>query len=291
MDFIKYLTEGKRKQIFKKYIVKDNTFQPVGEVVTEPTIPPGIYQIGRNMQGIFFEQHDMNTDEILRFEDSRYNKILEEIDKFWGLKDDYKGLGFTHKRGVLLYGVPGSGKSCLLKLAMEDSIKKGNVVLIAKEGRLLTDSLGLIKDIEKDRKILCVMEDIDEIVRYGEHSILELFDGENQMDNVLFLGTTNYIEKLPARILRPSRFDRKIEIDNPPVNGRIAYLESKLKGQKTTKEIKALAEKTDGFSFAQLRELLVGAFCLKQDVDEVIGRLKGGLETTVSENLKNYLEG
>lgn len=287
--FKEYLTEAKRKSIYKKYIVKDNSFQPVGDIVTEKVIPSGIYQIKRNMQGVYFEQHDMNTDEILRFEDSRYNEILSEVDKFWGLKSDYKKMGFTHKRGVLLHGKPGTGKSCLLKLAMEDSINKDNIILIAKNGSLLTSALNMIKDIEMKRKVLVVMEDIDEIIRYDEHSILELFDGENQMDNVLFLATTNYIDRLPARILRPSRFDRKIEVFNPPLAGRVAYLENKLKGQKTDKEIKSLAEKTNGFSFAQLREFLVASYCLKQGEDDVIKRLKGGSESTIAEGFKEYL--
>lgn len=303
MSYKKYLKEydevtqapirersGKRKQVYKKYIVRDNSFQPVGQVVTEKTIPAGIYKIDRNMQGLYFESHDMNTDEILRFEDSRYNKILAEVSKFWTLKEDYKKMGFTHKRGILLYGVPGSGKSCLLKLAMEDAIQNDNIVLIAKNGSMLTEGLGMIKDVETERKILVIIEDIDEIIRFQEHSILELFDGENQMNNVLFLATTNYLNRLPARILRPSRFDRKIEIDNPPLAGRVAYLEHKLKGQKTDKQIKQLAEKTDGFSFAQLKEFIVGAYCLKQAEDDVISRLKSGVESITESylNSANY---
>lgn len=287
---VEYLTEAKRKQIYKKYIVRDNTFQPVGEVVTIKEVPAGIYKIGRNMQGLYFEQHDLNTDKILRFEDSRYNEILREIDKFWGLKENYKNMGFTHKRGILLYGVPGSGKSCLLKIAMEDSVKNDNIVLIAKSGSMLAEGLTQIKDIEKKRKVLAIIEDIDEIVRYNEHSILELFDGENQMDNILFLATTNYINRLPARILRASRFDRKIEIENPPYNGRYAYLENKLKGQKNEMELKVLAEKTNGFSFGQLREFIVAAYCLKQNEDQVISRLRANLETSLIEgfNFKKY---
>jgi len=275
---------SKRKQIYKKYIVQGNSFQPVGEVVTEKTIPAGVFRIQRNMSGVFFEVHDINTDDILRFEDSRYTKILQEIDNFWTLKDDFKKYGFTHKRGVLLYGQPGSGKSALLKLAMEDMVSKGNIVFITREAHDLVEALKVVREVEPERKILVIMEDIDEIVKYGEHAILELFDGDAQTNNVLFLGTTNYIDRLPPRILRASRFDRKIEIGNPPTTGRYAYLKAKLKEHQDEKRIMELAEKTKDFTFAQLREFIVSAFCLKQNEDEVIKRLRSNLESHLKES-------
>lgn len=282
---------SKRKRIFQKYMVSGNSFKPVGEVVTEKTIPSGVYKIVRDISGILFEIHDVNTDEILRFEDVRYNKILKEIDNFWNLKEDFKKYGFSHKRGVLLYGDPGSGKSALLKLAMEDAVNSGHVVLItSKDPHSLVEGLKSLREVESERKILVIMEDIDEIIRYNEHAILELFDGDSQMDNVLFLATTNYIDRLPPRILRASRFDRKIQIGNPPADGRYAYLRTKLKEHVDGEKIHDLVEKTKGFTFAQLKEFVVSCFCLKNDEDEVVERIKNNLEGySIHEGYLNYL--
>jgi ATP-dependent 26S proteasome regulatory subunit len=251
--------------------------------VTEKTIPAGVYRIMYTPSGVIYEVHDISTDEILRFEDSRYNKVLDEIQKFWTLKEDFTKMGFSHKRGLLLYGTPGGGKSSLLKLAIQDAVDEGNLVFITNDAHTLVEGLKTVREIEPDRRVLCVLEDIDEIVRYGEHSILELFDGDSQTDNVLFLATTNYIDRLPPRILRAGRFDRKIRIDNPPVEGRLKYLQAKLKGNIAEERIVELAEKTDGLSFGQLREFLIATFCLKQNEDKVIHRLKNHLEVDLSE--------
>jgi hypothetical protein len=180
-----------------------------------------------------------------------------------------------------------SGKSAMLKLAMEETVNKGNLVFITKNASKLVEAIQTIREVEPDRKILVVIEDIDEIVRYDEHAILELFDGDSQTDNVLFLATTNYIDRLPPRILRASRFDRKIEVGNPPIEGRYEYLKAKLKEHVEDIKIHELAKKTDGFTFAQLREFLISSFCLKQNEDEVIERLNKNLENNLTES-KSY---
>ena len=275
---------AKRKQVYTQFMVRGNNFSPIGEIVTQPTLDPGIYDVRSTMSGIIFEIHELRTDEILRFEDSRYNKVLEEIDKFWGLKDEFDKMGFTHKRGVLLHGAPGTGKSCLLKLVMEDTVNKGNVVFIAKSSGTLVEGIGQFREVEPDRKVLVIVEDMDELVRYNERPILELFDGDSQTDNVLFLATTNYIDRLPPRIVRVGRFDRVIEIQNPPMSGRLAYLKHKLTVNEKNEKIVELAKKTKGFSFAQLREFLIGVYCLKQPVEEVLKRVKDNkVEEALSE--------
>lgn len=267
-----------KKQILTKYMVGPNSFQPVGDIQTIATLSPGLYMVTPTMQGPRFDKHAMKTDEIISFEDSRYNKVLSEIDKFWDLKEKFATYGFAHKRGILLYGAPGTGKSCLLKQIMDASIKKGHVVLICKSPHDLVDGVKAFREVEKERKALVILEDIDELVRWDEHSILQLFDGDAQTDNVLYLATTNYIDRLPARMLRPSRLDRKIEVDNPPITGRYAYLKHKLGHIEEDSAIQKLAEKTDGFSFAQLKEVVIAKFCLGDDEETTIQRIRDNLE-------------
>ncbi len=267
---------SKKKQVLIQYLMGENSFSPVGPIRTVKTLPPGIYNIQDSMQGPYYEITDVRTDNLLRFADSRYNMILEEIDKFWKIKDNFKNMGFLHKRGVLLYGSPGTGKSCLLKQVMEGMVKRGDVVFMAGiSSYRIKEGLALLKEVEPDRQVLAVMEDIDE---FDEHTLLQLFDGNTIFDDVLFLGTTNYIEKLQPRLLREGRFDRKIRIDNPPLEGRIAYFNYKLGKHEGVDKIKEMSEKTKGFSFGQLREFLVSVYCLGYDVDHTIQRIKTGRE-------------
>ena len=58
-------------------------------------------------------------------------------------------------------------------------------------------------------------------------------------------------------------------------------------------EIKELVEKTDNFSFGQLREFIVGAFCLNKPVDEVINRIRNHLDEGldgISNNTRQLIE-
>lgn len=273
----------KKKQVFTQYMIGENTYRPMGHIETSETIAPGIYNVKADMSGLFFEVCEINTDELLKFEDSRYNQVLEEIDKFWKLKENYDDLGFTHKRGVLLHGAPGTGKSCLLKLVMENVIQDNNVVLVCNEAHMITDALQKIRDVEKERPILVITEDIDSSMKYQERQLLELLDGNKTQNGVLFLATTNYLENLPPRMLRANRFDRLVEIHNPPAGGRKAYFELKLGDKESTKKIEELVQKTDGFSFAELREFMVSVYCLNNTVGESVKRIKSPKTSIVEE--------
>ncbi len=284
LDLIQDSEEIATKQrVYTQYVVEKNTCRPIPPIPPMKLIEalkPGIYNVNSDINGIYYETHRIKTDELLRFSDSRYEETLNEINKFWGLKEQFDKFGMTHKRGIILYGDPGTGKSCLTKMVIEDVIKDGNLVFISsRSSGVLTEGLKCLRDVEPDRKVLVVLEDIDEIVSYNEHAILELFDGDSQTDNVLYLGTTNYLDRLPPRILRTGRFDRKLEIGNPPLEGRKAYLNTKLAEIIEDGRIHQLAEKTKGFNFSQLREFLIGSFCLGDPEDKVIHRIRTGNES------------
>jgi len=138
--------------------------------------------------------------------------------------------------------------------------------------------MSIIRKIEPRRPLIVVMEDIDEIINsHGEHIILSLLDGENQTDNVVFLATTNYPERLGERILnRPSRFDERIMIDVPSESARRAYLSAVAELDAAT--LDHWVAETAGLSVAHLHELVVAVFCLDQDYDIVMKRLRAMME-------------
>lgn len=270
-----------RKQTLVQYVVSGNSFVAADAIKPPETVEklaPGIYTPSVSYSGEkILSIHECATDELIRFKDERHELVLSEIDNFWKSENKYKEAGFTHKRGVLLSGAPGTGKSCIIKLVMEDTVKKGDVVFVTRSVGSTVACLKAFREIEPKRKVLCVMEDLDELIRYDEHSILELFDGDNQMDHVLALATTNYPERLPARILRPGRFDRKLEIGLIPEAGRRAYFQKKL-GEKESfvKDIDTFTKLTKDFSFAQMREFLVATYCLGHNPVEAANRVREG---------------
>jgi SpoVK/Ycf46/Vps4 family AAA+-type ATPase len=256
---------------------------------TRPNLEAGVYAIKSSMQGIYFEKIEQNSDGILEFDDERLNEVRSEIDNFWTLGEAFREMGITHKRGVLLYGLPGMGKSILLRQVSESAIRDDNVVFIG--GRNMGEvvqGLREFKEVEPDRRCLVVMEDMDEVCNYNEHAVLELMDGGDQMNGVLIVGTTNYPERLPPRILRSGRFDSKVEIKTLPPQGRRAYFTHKLSKVESPERIEEIVALTDGFSFAQMRELIAAAYCYRRPVEATVDRIRRNF--TESAGTKNLTE-
>jgi len=271
------MTKTKAGQLLESLVqYRDHGDVKIPTSSTKAVLDAGIYKMSTTMQGeAVFQKHNLVTDELLRFEDDRHTLVLKEVADFWDLREKFKALGFTHKRGLLMHGAPGSGKSCLMKLVMNDIVERGDVVLIGRSPHDLRTCLDQFRKVEPNRRAVVMLEDVDEMARYGEHTLLELFDGDDQIDGVLFMGTTNYLERLAPRMKRAGRFDRTIEIPHPPKAGRLAYLEKKIglcEAEDPT-VLDDIAEATDGFSFGQLREFLVSVYVYGYDPEETINRL------------------
>lgn len=276
---VPYAAEGKSpsrvKRDYIQYIQQENSFKPVGQITIVPALEACAYNVSTDMQGTpVFTKTESKTDELYLFESSVMHKVITEIDHFWTLKANFNKLGYMHNRGILMYGPPGTGKSSVIQQVAESMTKRGDVLLFAKGVSSIGAALEGLRQVEPERKTVVVMEDLDEYVGYQERDLLQLLDGQNQVDNVLYLGTTNYLERFPARLLRPGRFDKKIMIPYPPVEGRLVYLSKKLKGVVEDDRIKEFAEKTQGYSFGHLREFIISTFAFGEDADETIERLR-----------------
>ena len=189
------------------------------------------------------------------------------------MKDRYLSRGEPHKRGFLLWGPPGGGKTCTVSFIIQDFIKQGNIVFVFNYN--LMSALRSFKLIEPNRKVLIVMEDIDSLIkdRHEEQAVLEFLDGSIQHSNTIVIATTNYPEDLPDRIInRPSRFDRVAYVGVPSYNDRILYLTNKSK-LLSKPRIKGWAKETDGWTLAHLKELIIAVEVFNLDYDETIDRI------------------
>jgi transitional endoplasmic reticulum ATPase len=115
---------------------------------------------------------------------------------------------------------------------------------------------------------LLILEDIDSLVDVSVRSyFLNEVDGLESNHGILMIGSTNHLERLdPGIAKRPSRFDRKYLFEDPSRDERILYSEywrNKLRDNKKIefpKEMSArIADITDGFSFAYMKEAFVAA--------------------------------
>jgi SpoVK/Ycf46/Vps4 family AAA+-type ATPase len=119
-----------------------------------------------------------------------------------------------------------------------------------------------------------VLEDLDAIVeRCGESELLSLLDGEGQIDNVVFIATTNYPERLDPRIVnRPSRFDRVVKIGMPTKAARKMYIASRLGDDFADLEL--WSAETKDLSIAHIKEIIVSVHCLGLTFEDTLARVK-----------------
>jgi hypothetical protein len=254
----------------------NGVFMPSSSTVS--ALPPGVYELGIDGDGmVYFTYKTLTTDTLIDLEDSASARVINGIKHFWKQRDRYDALGLIFKRGILMWGPPGSGKTATLTLLMEDLVSQGGTVFIIKHPGMAKAAMTKFRSIEPDRPMIIVFEDIDEIIRqYGEHEILAILDGENQTDNVVSIATTNYPEELGARIVnRPSRFDEVIKVDMPSAKMRKEYLAHLLEGlgEGDFPFERALID-TDRLSISHIKELVVAVTCLDQPYDAVIKRLQ-----------------
>ena len=248
-------------------------FRPAAKTI--PNLNSGVYKIDQDDAGMFLQEQELIGDSIVELPETANVQVLTGMKKFWSSKAKYETFGLVYKRGVLLYGPPGSGKTVTINLLMKELIRLNGIVLLCGHPELLAHMLQRIRQMEPDRPLIVVMEDIDEIIeRHGEHAILSMLDGENSISNVVYVATTNYPERLGARIAnRPSRFDERIKVDMPSTLARRSYLKFAAPDLNEA-DLEQWVNDTNKFSIAHLRELVAATYCLEQPYEVVLKRLR-----------------
>lgn len=263
-----------------------NTFIPTDNAETVSKVDVGVYNLRVSQSvGFYLFKKDLSLDNLIKFNSSELIETMDGIQKFWDRKDKFEEYGYVHKRGILLYGAPGTGKTSLINLIIDKLInEQDGVVFILST----VDDLDLyeryipeiFKIIEPDRKIITIIEDIDGFCGKGrscETTLINILDGIEQSANILYLATTNYPELLPARLLnRPNRFDRRIEIGFPSKEVRREYFTTKLHKEDLEKiNLNMWVDKTKNMSIAHLGELIKSVIILDNDFLETINILNG----------------
>lgn len=170
--------------------------------------------------GKFLKLDNTTWDDVV-LKDGVKETIIANIDQMFSMRSKFKEYGISVKRGVILYGDPGTGKTKICKCLAKDA---GYSVLYALPSDFInTNSIKNICDMAKDLSpCLLVLEDIDWIAQDRSKSgsyVMELMnriDGMESFGDVITLATTNCLDELENAIKnRPGRFDRLIKIDLP----------------------------------------------------------------------------
>jgi hypothetical protein len=259
---------------FQWMITAPSTYQVCGRTLSR--FPLGAYRCWLDCSGNpVYHGQELNVDELIDFPGSLADRILQEVDCFWQRGAQFARYGFLHRRGYLLYGKQGCGKSSLVHQIIARIVAAGHVAFFCDNPFPFIPCMERFRQVEPDRPMVCVFEDIDAIIEnYGDSGLLQWLDGNHQVNKAVNLATTNYPRKLDRRIVaRPRRFDRVLRIESPDERVRQAYFARKLP-ELAPADLQAWVEVSAGLPFAALAELLISVQCLGNDLHEAAHTLK-----------------
>ncbi len=202
---------------------------------------------------------------------------LEEIVDFLKAPKKYIQVGARIPKGVLLVGPPGTGKTLLAKaVAGEAGVPffsiSGSDFVEMFVGVGASRVRDLFEDAKKNAPCIIFIDEIDAVARRrgtgmgGGHDereqtlnqLLVEMDGFGVNEGIIVMAATNRVDILDPAILRPGRFDRKVVVGRPDVQGREEILKVHAKGKPLGDDVdlKQIAQTTAGFTGADLENLL-----------------------------------
>lgn len=279
-DFATVVPTGEFVQF--KYVDEENKKQPT-------IVHPGIWSISISAQkdtGLaLFPTEFVKEDILSTF--CHTKTITEKINKFFSKLDVYKKHGIeVPKRGMLLYGPGGTGKTSSIKLICNEYAqdKHTAVVLWPSDKIGASDVKEFIKTFEyKDvSKMILVVEDlggveVEEVRVESRASLLSLLDNQEKTFTipVLILATTNHPEIFNGNLTnRPGRFSDKIEVGYPKAEARRELFKFFLKDKVRPELVEKIGDKKyEKFSPAHLQEVLIRSELYDLSVEETMDQI------------------
>lgn len=201
------------------------------------SMEPGVYNIHGG--SLIFDSEPSftakgQTDKLIPFRSGIVADVLRDVDNFFSEKtiEAYKELKLLHKLGIMMYGPHGTGKSCTARLIMEALAKDHGVISLIATGRKPSHVWRAIKMIRQYQTTpVCIFYDeMEWLIDCGfENYLLTLLDGEDSIEDTIFIGATNNLDKIPDRIRdRKSRIKYKYKITALPSSVYKEYITEKL---------------------------------------------------------------
>jgi transitional endoplasmic reticulum ATPase len=204
--------------------------------------------------------------------DEAKQELIEAVE--WPLNhpESFKKFGIKPPKGVLLYGIPGTGKTLLAKAVANES----NANFIAVKGpELLSKWVGesekgvreIFRKAKQTAPTVIFFDEIDSIATTRSdastdsgvtqrvvNQLLTEIDGMEELQDVSIIAATNRKDMLDPALLRPGRFDRHVHVDTPNLDGRIAIFKVHTEKMPLADNVnlEKLAKKTEGYVGADI---------------------------------------
>ncbi len=295
VSFTEILDRAQIKPDAVKYEIKDQTFGQVMTAVLPSVIGTGfvllvllymmrqargqqdsIFSFGQSRAKLFDKgKQSVKFADVAGVDEAK--KEVEEVVDFLKNPGKYKALGARTPKGALLIGPSGVGKTLLARaIAGEAGVPFYSMAGSEFMEMLVGVGSARVRDLfataKKNAPAIIFIDEIDAIGRQRGHGlmgghdereqtlnqILVEMDGFAANENVVVLAATNRPELLDPALVRPGRFDRRVMVDMPDIEGRKAILGIYARNKPFVKSVnwEAVAKRTVGFSGADLENML-----------------------------------
>src|SRR6266700_784644 len=235
----------------------------------------GIFNFGKSRAKLILEDRPSTTfADVAGVDESKYE--LEEVVEFLKTPQKFQRLGGKIPRGVLLVGPPGTGKTLLARAVAGEA----GVPFFSMSGSEFVEVLvgvgasrvrDLFDQAKKAAPSIIFIDEIDAVGRQRGTSInsndereqtlnqlLVEMDGFDTRQAVVVIAATNRPDGLDKALLRPGRFDRRVTVDRPDWNGRLAILKIHSRNVPLAKDVDliTIARATPGMVGADLANLV-----------------------------------
>merc|ERR1719486_829610 len=247
---------------------------------------------------------------------------LNEVVEFLKNPSKFSALGAKIPRGVIMEGPPGTGKTLLARAVAGEA----GVPFVSASGSEFVEMFvgvgaarirSLFSEAKKNAPCIVFIDEIDAVGRQRAGSsrggmgggndereqtlnqILTEMDGFEGNTGVIVIAATNRADVLDAALIRPGRFDRRVPVDLPDKDGRLAILKVHVKGKPLEENVQLdlVAKRTIGFSGASLANLMNEAAIVAarndktaigyEEIDYSIDRLTVGMVKSTGTSFPN----
>ena len=245
-------------------ICRQDEIALVMAMIREFNVQPegALYSTGRDFKSV----RSSSWDDLV-FDDAILQLVKSDYESFFARENWFRSLKLPFRRGYLLHGPPGNGKTSVIRAMLSRPGMRG-LTLNFFSPRTDDDALETMFERAAERApSMVVLEDIDRAFPRDQASgaksqvslqqLLNCLDGIGTQDGVVVVATANEPTALdPAILRRPGRFDRVVLFPNPTAELRLQYLR-RLNSQFGESELRTAIDISDGFSFAQMREVYI----------------------------------
>ena len=265
------------EEVLKKIIVTKDDFKSALKEIQPSALREVLVQVP-----------NVKWDDIGGLDDAK-QELKEAVE--WPLKypENFQKFGINPPKGVLLYGIPGTGKTLLAKAVASES--EANFISI-KGPELLSKWVGesekgvreVFRKAKQTAPTVIFFDEIDSIAstRSGNdtdsgvtkrvvNQLLTEMDGLEELEDVAITAATNRPDIIDPGLMRPGRFDRHIKVDTPSEEARIAIFEVHTKDMPLASDVdlKKLAKSTDGYVGADIEAVCREAamLTLRNDIE------------------------